>query len=189
MSRAHPLRVLPANRALLARPERSPVRVRRGRLLPALSTLRRALTPPSLSTSFTPRRVAPPCPRVRPRNPRACALLFPQSLAIQPPWLSRAAERPGTERPGRTPPRFRLSVRHRSPPPPTGTRGRAPRLRPSRGLARSRRGLSPAQADGHSAASPRPPSPRAPALAAVRGERAPGRRVPSSGFSRLLSVR
>ncbi|XP_012579852.1 PREDICTED: interaptin-like [Condylura cristata] len=59
-SRAHPFRVLPANRALLARPETLHGLSQAGPLLPAPSTRQQSSLLPSLSTSYTPRGVAPP---------------------------------------------------------------------------------------------------------------------------------
>lgn len=64
-------------------PERSRVLLGLGRLLPAAGTPQPSSLLPSLSTSSTPRGVAPPCPRVRPRNLPSLCSLFP-SLCCQP---------------------------------------------------------------------------------------------------------
>lgn len=152
VSRAHPLRVLLANPALLARPGvfRGPPRAEPAPFRSQYSATELSLLP-ALSMSSTPRGVAPPCPRVHPRNLRSVCSPFPSLL----PSSSLGARAPhgGSVSP---PSHGHLRAPCR---PPANRRLRPglgvarPDSAPSRGLARSQPGLSPGAGRRHKAAS------------------------------------
>lgn len=73
-------------------PERSRFLLGLGRLLPAPRTPQPSSLLPSLSTSSTPCGVAPPCPRVRPRNLLSLCCLSP-SLCCHPAALGLVLRR------------------------------------------------------------------------------------------------
>lgn len=161
--------------------------------LPVLGS--RARTPPRTLHEFHASGCSSaPVPESAPATSRASALSLslPTSLSLLPSRrLGSPAPQSAPGPCGLAPPPPRAP--RPSSPPPGRPRGRAPRLRPSRGPARSRRGLSPTQATERPAASRRWPAllalPGRPRSRALRGERAPGPRAPGSGFSGLLSVR
>lgn len=153
---------------------------------------------PSLSTSSTPRGVAPPRPPSPPPPPPERVLSFPFSL-LPSSRLGSRARRSGTVAadfpPGRTPPRVPLRQPQRVPPavaaspPASGSRARTP---PRPAASRAPAAASP----GRRRTGPRPPPPASlpPAHLALALSRGPRRarsrpRAPSSRFSRLLSVR
>lgn len=212
MPRAHPHRVRPANPALLARPGTFPRSHSRLGRLPSRSrpsAAELALLPP-LSTSCTPRGVAPPpSPSPPPQPPeRVLPLLSPaRRLGSQQLRRASGSRRPwprrlralSSARPPLLPPRAPLA----SSLPASGSRGPTPP--PFRGPARSWRGLFPHPTPPNPTQATRALGPLLPARSlvrlarlalpgrprsrALRGKRAPGRRAPGSGFSRLLSVR
>lgn len=200
-SRAHPLRVLQPIRRYSRAQERSSVLLGLGRLLPAPSTLQPELSHlPSLSTSSTPRGVAPPLSPSPPPQPSERVHSFPFTLLLS----SRSRARSPQSGLGLSGLVGRLRALSPCGPPPDPStaasllrpgRGvaRSDSAPPHRGLAHSRPGLSPAQAAERPAASPSLPGrrelPGRSRSRALRGERAPGPRAPGSGFSRLLSVR
>lgn len=198
MPRAHPHRVRPANPALLARPRTflSPTQAGPAPSRSPHSAAELALLP-SLSTSCTPRGVAPPLSPSPPPQPPERVLPFPLSLLPSRRLGSHSAEPLGLAGLAPPPPRSVFREAAVSPTlaslPPGRTRGRAARLRPLRGPARSWRGLPPHPHAGHWALGPLLPArlalPGRPRSRALQGKRAPGRRAPGSGFSRLLSVR
>lgn len=159
MPRAHPHRVRPANPALLARPRTflSPTQAGPAPSRSPHSAAELALLP-SLSTSCTPRGVAPPLSPSPPPQPPERVLPFPLSLLPSRGLGSHSAEPLGLAGLAPPPPRSVFREAAVSPTleslPPGRTRGRAARLRPLRGPARSWRGLSPpTQATGRSAPS------------------------------------
>lgn len=190
----------PANPALLARPRAflgpfraGPPPSRSQYSAAGLSHL------PSLSTSSTPRGVAPPQLRVRPRNRPSVCTPFPSlscylaGLGVglfTAVWVSTASlGRLCALSPcGRRGPHPQLAASDLD----SGSRALTPPPSLS-GLAHSRLGLYPAQAAESLATSPsfsaRCELPGRSRSRALQGERAPGPRAPGSGFSRLLSVR
>lgn len=147
-----------------------------GRLLPALRTPPPSSRLPSLSTSSTPCGVAPPCPPSPPPQPSEPVLAVP----LTPPPSSR---------PGSRAPQSGLGVSRSAPTPPGAL---LPRLAASDPGSGSRALTPPLPRPGARPARPLPgagPAPSFPAHLALPPARAPGRRAPSSGFSRLLSVR
>lgn len=145
MPRAHPHRVRPANPALLARPGTflSPTQAGPAPSRSPHSAAELALLP-SLSTSCTPRGVAPPLSPSPPPQPPERVLPFPLSLLPSRRLGSHSAEPLGLA--GLAPPPPRSVFREAAVSPtlesllPGRTRGRAARLRPLRGPARSWRG-------------------------------------------------
>lgn len=177
-------RALPANPALLARPREVPGPPRAG---PATSRSQYSATElsllPSLSTSSTPRGVAPPSsPESASASSGPCALLFPLTLLPSSRPESRAPHGgPGLSGLAQTPPRVLLQQPLCLPPP-------ARCLGPGLGVARPDSAHSRGLARFHPA-SPRrrllgtrlPPPPSSltsrARSRALLGERAPGRRV------------
>lgn len=162
--------------------------------LPALCS--RARTPPlTLHELHASGCSSAPVPESAPATSRACAPFPPQSLAIQASRVSlgRAS---GSRRPCPAASAFRLPRGRRfshpriaSSRPDSGSRGPTPP--PPRTRALLARPLPPYA--GHWALGPLLPArlalPGRPRSRALQGKRAPGRRAPGSGFSRLLSVR
>lgn len=172
MSRAHPLRALPANRALLARPGASPVPARAEPAPSRSQDSATELTPPLTLHKFHALRCGSALsPESAPATFGACARCSPHSAAIQPPWVPCSAERPGylplrTDASGRSPPAARS-------------------LRPGLGVARPD-SAPPAAWRAPGPASPRrrprallPRSPRAPARARSRPARSELRLLPA----------
>lgn len=92
-SRAHPLRVLQPIRRYSRAQERSSVLLGLGRLLPAPSTLQPELSHlPSLSTSSTPRGVAPPLSPSPPPQPSERVHSFPFTLLLSSRSPSRSPQ-------------------------------------------------------------------------------------------------
>lgn len=143
---AHPRRAPPANPALLARPGPSPGPPRAGSAPSSSQLAARGFTPPlALSEPHASGCSSAPVPRPPPQPPPR-VLLFSLSLAVEPGVLGLAPRR-NHSAPltllrrlrallGR-PPSFPACAQLFA----AGTRKRAPRLRPLRGLARSRRPL------------------------------------------------
>lgn len=206
MPRALPRRVRPANPALLARPGAFLSPTQAG---PAPSRSRHSAAAeltllPSLSTSCTPRGVAPPLSPSPPPQPPERVLPSLPSVSCHPGvsgltprsrWVSpalprrlrarsaRSLARPLPARPPLLPPQARRF--------PAGLGVARPDSAPSADP-RTPGAASPPHA-GHRALGPLLPArlalPGRPRSRALPGKRAPGRRAPGSGFSRLLSVR
>lgn len=194
MSRAHPLRVFPANPALLARPGALPGPPRAG---PAPRRCRYSaaeLTPPLTLHKFHASRCGSALSPSPPPQPSELVLSFPLTLLPSSRPGYRAPQSGlGLSRLAPTPPGILLPQPPRLPP-------AARHLRPGLGVARPD-SAPPADSRAPGPASPRrrprgtrlppPPSPLTSRSRsrALQGERALGWRAPSSGFSRLLSVR
>lgn len=196
MPRAHPHRVRPANPALLARPGTilSPTLGWAGSF-PLLALCSRARTPPlTLHELHASGCSSAPVPESAPATSRACAPFSPQSLAIQASWVSlrraSGSRRPCPAASALCLPRGRRFSHPRiaSSRPDSGSRGPTPPPPRTRALL-----ARPLPHAGHRALGPLLPArlalPGRPRSRALQGKRAPGRRAPGSGFSRLLSVR